>query len=169
MAQAQLSRALVSVTRTKRRRFLWCAWWTGTPTETPFRPPDAWNGGARTEEEALQAAEAAAGRALELVERRWAGAWLRVRVGLPPFVARKARSASADPSLTSRGHPRPVDPHALLGVAAEASLAEVKAAFRRRALELHPDHGGDAAAFIALKRAYDGLVKRAARRTSPRP
>ncbi len=166
MAEAQLSRALCSVTRTRRRRFLWCAWWTGTPTEDPFRPPDAWNGGARTEEEALRAAEAASGRTLELVERRWAGAWLRVRDGLPPFVARKT---SADPSLTSRGLPRPVDPYALLGVPPEASLVEVKAAFRRRALELHPDHGGDTASFIALKRAYDGLVKRAARRTSPRP
>ena len=48
-------------------------------------------------------------------------------------------------------------------MSAGASADELKAAFRRRARELHPDHGGDAAAFIALKRAYDGLVKRSAR------
>jgi hypothetical protein len=162
MTEAQLARAVCSITRTKRRRFLWCAWWTGSPAESPFRPPDAWNGGAKTEEEALQAAEAAAGRTLDLIERRWAGAWLRVRAGLPPFLARPGQ-AHRDPLLTARGHPRPVDPHAVLGVSAGASAEEMKAAFRRRARELHPDHGGDAAAFIALKRAYDGLVKRSAR------
>ncbi len=165
MPESQLARAVCSVTRTKRRRFLWCAWWTSSPTESPFRPPDAWSGGARTAEEAFAAAERAAGRTLELVEGRWAGAWLRVRAGLPPFLTRPGGNGGPDPLLTARGNPRPVDPHALLGVAAGASLDEMKAAFRRRARELHPDHGGDAAAFIALKRAYDGLVKRAARRS----
>ena len=163
MTETQLARAVCSVTRTKRRRFLWCAWWTSSPSESPFRPPDAWEGGARTEEEALRAAELAAGRTLELIERRWAGAWLRVRAGLPPFLARPGAAGPRDPLLTARGNPRPVDPYAVLGLAAGATAVEMKAAFRRRARELHPDHGGDTAAFIALKRAYDGLIKRAAR------
>jgi hypothetical protein len=148
-----LVRGVCSVTRTKRRRFLWCAWWSGEPAESPFRPPDAWAGGARTEEEARAQAEAAAGMALQPIEGRWAGAWVRVRSGLPPFVRRDVGAAA---STT----PRPVDPHALLGVAPGASLEEVKAAFRKKALEHHPDRGGDAAAFIATKRAYDRLVRR---------
>jgi hypothetical protein len=151
-----LFRGVYSVTRTKRRRFLWCAWWSGEPRESPFRAPDAWSGGARSEEEARTLAERAAGMPLQPTERRWAGAWVRVRAGLPPFVERAAASP------TTRA-PRPVDPHSLLGVAPGASLEEVKAAFRRKALEHHPDRGGDAATFIAMKRAYDRLVRRGAK------
>jgi hypothetical protein len=152
---ATLFRGVYSVTRTKRRRFLWCAWWTGEPTEEAFRPPDAWSGGARTEEEAKVLAERAAGAPLRAIEGRWAGAWVRVHAGLPPFVERPARAVRA---------PRSDGPHAILGVLPGASLDELKAAFRRKALEHHPDHGGDSAAFIAVKRAYDGIVKRRARR-----
>ena len=50
-----LARAVYAIARTKRRRFLWCVWWTGEPTAKPFRPPDAWGGGAHTEEEAKRA------------------------------------------------------------------------------------------------------------------
>ncbi|WP_428541597.1 J domain-containing protein [Rhodopila sp.] len=49
-----------------------------------------------------------------------------------------------------------------LGVAPEASRAEIVAAFRRKARRLHPDvpRTGDAAAFVALRQAYDVLSKR---------
>jgi hypothetical protein len=153
---AALFRGVVSVTRTKRRRFLWCAWWTGTPTAEPFRAPDAWSGGARTEEEARSLAERAAGGPRQPIEGRRAGAGVRARAGLPPFVQREPRPAGIEPA--------PEGPHLLLGVRPGASLAELKAAFRQKALEHHPDRGGDAAAFIAVKRAYDGLVRRRARR-----
>ncbi|HET9627510.1 MAG TPA: J domain-containing protein, partial [Kofleriaceae bacterium] len=60
--------------------------------------------------------------------------------------------------------PRPIDPRSaweVLGLATGASLAEVKAAFRARALATHPDHGGDADAFRALYQAYERLLSRA--------
>jgi len=148
-----LFRGVYSVTRTKRRRFLWCAWWSREPSEAPFRSPDAWSGGARTAEEARTLAERAAGMPLVPIEGRWAGAWVRVRAGLPPFVDR----VGAPVTVAS---PRSVDPHALLGVAPGAPLEEVKAAFRRKALEHHPDRGGQAAVFIAVKRAYDRIMRR---------
>jgi hypothetical protein len=151
-----LVRSVFSVTRSRRRRFLWCAWWTGEPTAAPFRPPDAWAGGARTEKEAELAAARAAGTPVQRIEGRWAGAWVRVRAGLPAFPPRR------QPGSTAARAPQPVDPHALLGVAAGAPLDELKAAFRRKALEHHPDRGGQAADFIALKRAYDRLVRRRA-------
>jgi hypothetical protein len=44
---------------------------------------------------------------------------------------------------------------ALLGLAAGATPGDVKRAFRSIALRTHPDRGGDAAAFVAAKRAYD--------------
>ena len=147
-----LLRAVVAVARTKRRRYLWCAWWSDAPCADPFRPPDAWKGGAHSGEEAVEAAQAVAGMSLSLIESRWAGAWLRVRAGLPPFPERAPRAPSTGPT--------PVDPHAVLGVPAGAPLEELRAQFRVRALLLHPDHGGDASAFIALKRAYDTLSAR---------
>jgi len=155
-----LARAVYAIARTKRRRFLWCVWWSGEPTAKPFRPPDAWGGGADTEEEAKALAEKAAGMPLELIDGHWAGAWKRVRAGLPAFPSRAARPATAP----SEERARPVDPYALLGVDATASLEDLKLAFRKKALEHHPDHGGAPDLFMAVKRAYDSVVKRRARR-----
>lgn len=45
-----------------------------------------------------------------------------------------------------------------LGVGRDASPAQVKAAFRRKARSAHPDAGGDAGAFQRLKEAYDILA-----------
>jgi hypothetical protein len=153
---AGLSRGVYAVARTKRKRFLWCAWWTGEPVAKPFRAPDAWGGGASTEEEARALAERAAGRPLEPIDGHWAGAWKRTLAGMKPFPTHTAR----EPAATTTTRDTPVDPFLLLGVAHDASLDDVKSAFRKKALEHHPDRGGTAEAFMAIKRAYDGIVKR---------
>lgn len=153
-----LSRGVYALARTKRKRFLWCAWWTGEPTAKPFRPPDAWGGGADTEEGAKLLAERAAGMPLELVDGHWAGAWKRIQAGMAPFPKRAER-----PTVASDDPVRPVDPYVLLGIDAKATLDDVKAAFRKKALEHHPDQGGTPDAFMAIKRAYDGIVKRRTR------
>jgi DnaJ-class molecular chaperone len=44
---------------------------------------------------------------------------------------------------------------AALGLSDSASLEEVKLAFRQRAQELHPDHGGDPKEFEALQAIYN--------------
>ena len=155
-----LSRAVYAIARTKRRRWLWCVWWTGEPTEKPFRPPDAWGGGADTEDEARVLAERAAGMPLELIDGHWAGAWKRIQAKKDPFPKRAARASA--PVVDTKA--RPVDPYVLLGVASAATLDDVKAAFRKKALEHHPDHGGSAQDFMRIKRAYDAIVKRRARR-----
>jgi len=49
-------------------------------------------------------------------------------------------------------------PHELLGVAPDASRAEVIAAFRRFALRNHPDRGGDPERFGAGAEAYRRLL-----------
>lgn len=46
------------------------------------------------------------------------------------------------------------DPYGTLGVSATASEADVKRAFRRRAKESHPDHGGTREEFEAVKSAH---------------
>lgn len=154
---SSLTRAIVAVAPTRRRRYLWCAWWTATPTVDEFRPPDAWGGGATTVAEAHAMAERAAGRTLELVDGPWAGAWRRVLAGRPPFPSR----ATPRPATVTA---RVADPYAVLGVDAAASLAAVKAGFRRQVLAHHPDRGGDPEAFIAAKRAYDAIVRARIRR-----
>jgi hypothetical protein len=59
---------------------------------------------------------------------------------------------------------KPFDPYAALGLAAGASHAEVRRAYRRRAMAIHPDvTGGDSTAEMArLNRARDELLARPA-------
>lgn len=47
----------------------------------------------------------------------------------------------------------------LLGVSYPCSAEEVKAAFRRKSHEAHPDHGGTDREFIALRAAYEAVLK----------
>lgn len=148
-----------SITRTRRRRFLWCAWWTEPPVAEPFRRPDAWSGGARSIEEAHAAAERAAGRPLRRIEPRWARAFVRLNEGLPPWPPQRPRDAAPRPVTEV-----PVDPHAVLGVAPHATADDIKAAFRRIALATHPDRGGDPEAFMRAKAAYDRLMRGRRRR-----
>jgi len=48
---------------------------------------------------------------------------------------------------------------AVLGVAPGASLSDVKAAYRRKAVEHHPDKGGDAAFMARINGAYEEAVR----------
>ncbi|HEX6245049.1 MAG TPA: hypothetical protein VFZ61_29210, partial [Polyangiales bacterium] len=68
----ELASAVVSVTRTQRGRYFWAAWWTGAPCLSPFRKPDAANGGSRSEADARAEAERVAARHLTPIEPYWA-------------------------------------------------------------------------------------------------
>lgn len=162
---SELFAAAVSIAPTKRRRFLWAAWWTAAPTREPFRKPDASEGGARTRDEALRHAEKAAGRALVEIEPQWARAWARVLMGLPPFTQPAADTTTAAPRA-SREPTTSI--WQLLGLTPHATIAEIRTAFRQRALVTHPDHGGDPEAFRALRHAHDEALARRAR-SSKRP
>jgi hypothetical protein len=158
--------AVCSIAPTRRRRFLWAAWWTAAPTRTPFRKPDAAEGGARTREEALRAAERAAGRRLVEIESGWARAWANVLVGKEPWAgpARQARSSTDDAALPVRaGSSNQASIWQTLGLKADATLLEIKSAYRKRALETHPDRGGTSESFRALQTAYETALKRRTR------
>jgi curved DNA-binding protein CbpA len=51
----------------------------------------------------------------------------------------------------------------ILGVEPRATVEEIKRAFRKRALETHPDRGGDAELFRSVQRAYEQALARRAR------
>ena len=152
-----LSSAVCSITPTHRRRFFWAAWWTTAPRYAPFQKPDACNGGAHSLEEALADAERKAGRHLVLIEPHWARAFNRVlrgEVPLPPPRPEERKAAAPFPARETA-----VSSWSLLGLAPGASASEIKRAFRQRALETHPDRGGEAELFRQVKRAYDKLSK----------
>lgn len=156
----ELFAAVVSIAPTRRRRFLWAAWWTAPPAREPFRKPDASEGGARTREEALAQAEQAAGRALVEIAGLWARAWSRVLMGQPPFT----RPAADAPTAARRTERTIADSiWTTLGLEPHASVDQIRAAFRQRALVTHPDRGGDPDAFRALRRAHDEALARRTR------
>lgn len=160
MSDSSLFAPVCSITATRRRRFLWAAWWTRRPERAPFVKPDASEGGARTRDEALASAEKAAGCRLALIDGSWARAWARVLVGEEPFSGRHEdeapRPAGAKKTASS--------PHfAILGLAPGATDEEVKRAYRSRALATHPDRGGSAEAFRAVHAAFEHITKRRAR------
>jgi hypothetical protein len=155
----ELASAVVSVTRTQRGRYFWAAWWTGAPNASPFRKPDAANGGARSEAEALVEAERVAQRHLTLIEAYWARAFSRVLRGEPAPPRKPPRTRSA-----AREVARPLSAHAVLGIEPGASSTEIRAAYKRRALATHPDQGGSGEAFRAVQCAYEKLNGTASRR-----
>ncbi len=155
-----------SVTRTKRRRLLWAAWWTEPPMREPFRKPDAAEGGARSLEEARVGAERAPGCPLVQLDASWARAWSRVLQGEPAWP-----KPEREPGAVPHPAPRPSGEASIwsvLGLTARASSEEVKAAYKRRALELHPDRGGQAAHFRQLHAAYEEALRRLAKKPRKR-
>jgi hypothetical protein len=57
-----------------------------------------------------------------------------------------------------------MDPYHTLGVPKDCTRDELKEAFRARALLAHPDRGGEPAAFIQLRLAYDQIITELGRR-----
>lgn len=51
-----------------------------------------------------------------------------------------------------------VTPYTLLGVTATSNPEEIRAAYKKRALETHPDKGGDPEEFLRVKQAYEAIT-----------
>lgn len=152
-----------AIAPTRRRRFLWAAWWTVAPSRKPFQKPDAFAGGARTRAEAQAAAERAANCTLTEIESSWARAWANVLVGKEPWPSTRAESDEAPKARTTANAPSVWQ---TLGLEAGATVLEIKRAYRARALQTHPDRGGSANEFRAVQSAYESALKR--RKHSPK-
>lgn len=57
--------------------------------------------------------------------------------------------------------PAPEQPWQVLGVPMSANLAEIEQAYRRLAMQNHPDRGGDASAMARINAARDAMMERA--------
>ncbi len=151
---------LCSITKTKRRRFFWAVWSSGPPTYVPFRKPDAEDGGAATWEEAHAAAAKKVGTALIEIDPLWARAWIRIIRGQDPWPSKASREPAGARPKPERVHSRETSIWELLGVSRDATDAELKAAYRKRVLEAHPDHGGDDETFRRIISAYADAQRR---------
>ena len=69
---------------------------SATPAN-PAVPPDAAEGGARTRQAALRAAERAAGHSLLEIESGWARAWANVLEGKEPWAGMRSEAEARDP------------------------------------------------------------------------
>ena len=134
------------VARAPQARAFWAAWWTEDPRRTPDTDPDDYGF-----VEGARPLDAAIGAAYDALRRGRGPRVYDVSVGEQH--ARRAfregapqrRSPATDFDAISRGA------LAELGLDETATVADVKRAWRRRALVLHPDRGGDAATFIELE------------------
>ena len=126
----------------------------------PFKKPDASDGGAASIEEALADAEKRAGMSLTRIDPLWARAWIRVVRGEQPWPSK----ASQEPR-SKKPEPLAADASvwSILGVGRDVTAADLKAAFRAKALATHPDQGGDEKTFQAVLRAYDEAKRRIAK------
>ncbi len=123
------------------------------PNLSPFHKPDASNGGAASEEDALRDAQRVTGRHLQPIEPYWAHAWNRMLRGEPPPPMPKPKKKADKPTT-------PISAWSILGLEPGATHAELKAAYRRKALESHPDRGGDPATFRAVIASYEKLTSK---------
>jgi len=123
-------------------------------------------GGTRRREDALCDAERVTGRALSETEPRWARAWSRVMQGQPAWFGptdKETRGSSKGADAANRVQPK-ASIWDVLGVQPDATVEQIKREYRRRALEKHPDHGGDAEAFRSLQSAYERALARRAKK-----
>jgi hypothetical protein len=173
-SRRELFSPAVSITMTKRRRFFWAAWWSSAPAHVPFVKPDASDGGFATYEDAQAAAEKrAGGLALSPLDPLWARAWIRILRGEAAWPSKSSREPTTNPQATAtatatkeEGSPpladeEPTSIWSILGVNRNTvTLNELKAAYRARVLEAHPDQGGKGDQFQRVMRAYAEAQRR---------
>ena len=150
----ELTTAVCSITTTKRKRFFWVAYWTQPPCHSPFRKPDAADGGARSWQEALATAQKAAGWSLQVIDSYWARAFICQLRGQPIPALPKPRPHPRSDERAARTR----SAWEVLGLRPGASPTTIRKAFHQRALATHPDQGGDAEQFRAVMRAFEFIV-----------
>jgi hypothetical protein len=110
---------------------------------------------ARAQEAAREAQNmaAAAQRAREAEARRNAEAAARARAAYEAYEQSRARATATEADRPPRAA------HEVLGIASNASAEQIRAAFKRRSRQTHPDKPtGSAAAFREVSEAYERMI-----------
>ncbi len=157
---ASIATAQLSICATQRGRFFWAAWWTGAPQRVPFRKADAQHGGASSWHEAKAQAEKLTGRTFTDIDSAWARAVNRTLRGQSPFTETQAKLLEGGKVEKATKVELTSGVWTTLGITPEATLKDIKAAFRAKALVTHPDQGGDAEAFQRVQEAYTEALRR---------
>jgi hypothetical protein len=97
-----------------------------------------------------------------LVEHEMPGLHLGYR--LPFETPEVTVGAGSDGGVEPAQNDHATDAFEVLDLPATATLEEVRAAYRRKVLEVHPDHGGDEAAFRRVREAYATAKQRRSER-----
>ncbi len=84
-------------------------------------------------------------------------------VGKEPWAGRRAQSAAASSTVRARSTRENPSIWQTLGLTARATASEIKSAYKKRALEVHPDRGGSAEDFRVLQSAYESALQRRAK------
>jgi hypothetical protein len=104
-----------------------------------------------------------------LVEKRWAGAVALGTMGL--WLASSTRRYPRGPQPTARARPQSPPPpptrsgmslseaRSILGVDADATVADIRTAYKRLMQKVHPDRGGAPGLAAQLNAARDRLLK----------
>ena len=117
---------------------------------------------------ALAQAEKLTGRTFADIDSAWARAVNRTLRGQSPFTETQAKVLEGG-KVEKAVKVEPASIWTTLGITPEATLKDIKAAFRAKALLTHPDQGGDAEAYQAVREAYaEALTRRRAREVRPR-
>jgi DnaJ-class molecular chaperone len=72
---------------------------------------------------------------------------------------RMQQIGGTQPGQKTAGIPDDMNPFTILGVGMDATEAEVKAAYRKRAAEAHPDRGGSNEWMAKVNAAYEVIKK----------
>ncbi len=159
--------AVYSVSTAGGGRAKWAAWWGDRPTRRRFVPPDA-RGEAVDEHAARQAVFAALSRARGVTSWRevaplYAVAADRWARGIDPVFPGDRPRREPEPSARIVRGDVPLEALEVLGLEPPVTLDEAREAYRRRALERHPDRGGSHEEMLAVNEAWE-TVRRALER-----
>lgn len=140
-------------------RAFWCAWWSEDPRRNQDAEPDDFGfvEGAKCVDQAVGAAydSLRKGRGQRIFDV-CVGEAITARAYKAGAPTRRSRSADFD-ALAGQG----LD---ALGLGPDATVAQVKAAYRREVKKAHPDQGGTAEGFRDLRAAYEAALAEAQRR-----
>ncbi len=155
-----MTTGLYAIGPRKKGRVTWSAWWTTRPTPDRFTLPDA-RGDAADENGARHAAFQA------MAKVRGCRSWMELDAQFAVAAERQARGD--DPPWPGAKKPKPVDVDekkshvdvdlAPLGISWPTTLRTVRAAYKKKAAEAHPDKGGTHDEMVALNRAFAAAKK----------